>query len=67
MDNYVHNQIIEQDFTNQVELQALHKYLILNILQKYGNVRILENGDHPIQIGTIISNCKFFNIYIHNN
>jgi len=63
MDNYVHNQIIGLDFTNQVELRISNKHLILDILQKCGNVKIMENGDHRKQIGIIITNYKFFNIY----
>jgi hypothetical protein len=57
----VHNQTIEHDSTNLVELRILHKYLILDILQKCGNVRILENGDHRTQIGIILIQNK--NLY----
>jgi hypothetical protein len=34
---------------------------ILNILQKYGNVKILENGDHRTLIGIIViqNKCNF--------
>jgi hypothetical protein len=58
MANFVHNQIIEQNFINQVELRILLKYHILDILQKYGHVKILINGDHPIQIGIILIENK---------